>query len=159
EAAREGVAYEAALYSPAERNWPDLRDAASRGGEAPLFPVGWCAGAAGIGLARVASLGALTGAGLRADVEAALATTAEAAPHELDHVCCGNMGRVEALLVAGTALGRGEWRLAASRRAAWVVRRARETGGYRLLPGLSIASSYPSFFSGLAGIGYQLLRL
>jgi type 2 lantibiotic biosynthesis protein LanM len=158
EAAAEGIAYERSLFSPAHRNWPDLRDDVAA--ESPAaYPVGWCAGAAGIGLARIGTLPALGSADVRRDADAALATTEAAPPHELDHVCCGNMSRVETLLAGASALGREGLRLAAARKAAWSVRRARASGGYRILPGLSIGSTYPSFFSGLAGIGYTLLRL
>jgi lantibiotic modifying enzyme len=39
------------------------------------------------------------------------------------------------------------------------VRRARRNGGYRLLPGFAAGPFVPSFFQGLSGIGYTLLRL
>ena len=53
EAALEGLAYERSLYSPADRNWPDLRESSldlpGSDPGSPYFMSAWCHGAAGIG--------------------------------------------------------------------------------------------------------------
>lgn len=56
--ALEGFEFERSLYSPEHRNWIDLRAGAAEMAtdEGRLYPCGWCHGAPGIGLARVAVL-------------------------------------------------------------------------------------------------------
>ena len=49
EAAADCLAFENSSYDGNRHNWPDLR------GEEPLWPCQWCHGAAGIGLARLAT--------------------------------------------------------------------------------------------------------
>src|SRR5262249_20921423 len=70
--ARAALAYERSLYSPAQRNWPDLRKARSSSRSTQeekesgqRFMVAWCHGAAGIGLARLASAAHLEDTQLR----------------------------------------------------------------------------------------------
>jgi lantibiotic modifying enzyme len=74
-----------------------------------------------------------------------------------DHLCCGGMGRVEALIEGSRSLARPELLKAAHQRAGWAVRRAQRAGAYRTQSGLGMVD--PGFFSGIAGIGYTLLRL
>jgi lantibiotic modifying enzyme len=151
-AAAEGVAYEAGLFDPEQGNWPDFRQ------DAPSFMSAWCHGAAGIGLARLGSLGTLDSDQTRRDIEAALATAEEQSVDK--HIaCCGAMGRVEFLLSAGLELRIPRLVEAAHGVANLVLRQKRQRGSFlvhRLLP----ASVYnPSLFQGTAGIGYMLLRL
>ncbi|MGH7268430.1 MAG: type 2 lanthipeptide synthetase LanM family protein [Candidatus Rokuibacteriota bacterium] len=157
EAAAEGIAYERSVFSPAARNWPDLRG--GRGPADAWYMVSWCHGAAGIGLARLAALDVLDGPHIREDIEAALATTLESGLQEVDHLCCGNAGRTETLLAAATRLGHPHLLDRAARQAAWIVRRAGVTGGYRLFPDFADQVFSPCLFQGAAGIGYLLLRL
>ena len=106
----------------------------------------WCNGAPGIAAARFASLGEHAPAEWERDAEAALETIEGLL--DVDHVCCGNFGRVETLLVAGRR-GRAE-RLAAA---------ALSRGTPRLFLNLARHVITPGFFQGTAGIGYTLLRL
>jgi hypothetical protein len=64
--------------------------------------------ATGIGLARIGCLDLIADAEFIHEIEAALATTRDARPLSLDHLCCGNMGRINFLLTAGLRLGRPE---------------------------------------------------
>src|SRR5438270_801706 len=53
-AALSGIAYERALFSASAGNWPDLRVPDTDANPEPgVFPVAWCHGAPGIGLARL----------------------------------------------------------------------------------------------------------
>ncbi|WP_226889520.1 lanthionine synthetase LanC family protein [Nostoc sp. MG11] len=62
------------------------------------------------------------------------------------------------IVVAFQKLGKQEWLKTARKKAAWVVERAKENGGYTfdVLPNWLFN---PSFLRGTAGVGYQLLRL
>jgi type 2 lantibiotic biosynthesis protein LanM len=157
EAARGGIAFERGLFSEEARNWPDLRTSAARGGS-PSFPVSWCHGAAGIGLARLGGRDVLGETDVDDEIEAALATTRGYAFPQIDHVCCGNFGRVELMLVAGQRLARADLVDDARRRAGFLTARASRAGHYPLFPDLPPAFFSPGFFQGTAGIGYQLLR-
>jgi type 2 lantibiotic biosynthesis protein LanM len=159
-AAAEGIGYETSLFSPTAGNWADLRPAAD-GSEpsGPAFVAQWCHGAAGIGLGRLGGLTVLDTPAIRRDLEAALTTTLDCDWGGVDHLCCGNFGRIELLLEAGRRLARPELTATAAERTAAVVSRAARAGGYRL-HAEPIESAYsPTLFRGAAGIGYQLLRL
>ncbi len=158
EAALEGIAYERSVFSSSAANWPDFRSSDQQNGQ-PGFMVSWCHGAPGIGLARLGGLSILETEEIHQDVEVALQTTQKYRLQGLDHLCCGNFGRIELLLVAAQKLSRPELREMALQRAACVVARAEQTGAYQLFPNLPNYVFIPSFFKGTAGIGYELLRL
>jgi type 2 lantibiotic biosynthesis protein LanM len=153
EAAEEAIAYERSVFSPEAGNWPDFRS------EQPGFMTSWCHGAPGIALARLGSLAILDTREIRQDIEAALQTTLAFGLHDIDHLCCGNFGRLEVCLVASRQLARQELLETAQKQASWVVSRAGKTGAFYLLPNLPTDVYIPGFFQGTAGIGYELLRL
>ena len=152
-AAREAVAYEDAMFRPLAKNWPDFRSSPDHSPSAPCW-CSWCHGAPGIGLARLAEPAG--GSQTARDIAAAVETTAQHGITDIDHLCCGNLGRADLLLEAGESLNRPELIEEARTLASEVVVRARQNGGYRL--GNSSAYSL-SLFQGSAGIGYELLRL
>jgi lantibiotic modifying enzyme len=118
--------------------------------------VKWCHGAPGVALGRVGCLG-LAVDRLEEEIEIGLRATESAYLQDADFLCCGNLGRAEAFLVAGSELGRPEWRRLAVAGAAHVVSRARDNGRYTLFGDMRSVYN-PGFFQGMAGIGYQLLR-
>jgi type 2 lantibiotic biosynthesis protein LanM len=152
------LTYERTRFRPEAGNWPDLRDEAADAGE-DRFGFGWCHGAPGIALARLGALPIFDDGIVRHEIRVGLETTACYPSDGVDHLCCGNMGRIEVQLVAGGRMGAETWATEAQRASAWVVRRAAESGGYRLFPLIRTNFPYPGLFGGLAGIGYQLLRL
>jgi type 2 lantibiotic biosynthesis protein LanM len=159
DAAREGIDYETTVFSSDLGNWADLRPNRSHGkGPAP-FMTSWCHGAPGIGLARVRGLSALDTEGIRGDIEAALRTTLQFGVDDVDHLCCGNLGRVEFLLTASELLNRPELRQAATIGAATIAQRADNFGAYRLLPKFFGPHFNAGLFQGVSGIGYEFLRL
>ena len=120
---------------------------------------GWCSGAPGIGLARLGGLRQLDTPDARRDIENAIATTLACPVQTSDHLCCGNVGRVDLLIEASRRLGRPELFAEAQRRVAWLVERAERVGHYALNATPSGTAFRPGLFQGTAGIGYQLLRL
>ncbi len=157
EGALEGINYERSVFSATEANWPDFRGLQS--GKKPFFPVQWCYGAAGVGLARLGSLEILKTITIEEEIQIALETTQKQGVQAIDHLCCGNLGLAEVLLVGAKLCDRSEWRQAALQKASAVVARAKQSGAYQLFPNLPNSVFNPGFFQGTAGIGYELLRL
>ncbi|MHA7632969.1 type 2 lanthipeptide synthetase LanM family protein [Corallococcus sp. M7] len=157
EAARQGLAFERALFVPERGNWKDLRT--SKEGE-PLVPGGfmtaWCNGAAGGVLARLLSLRHLEDARLRDEVAAGLATVQREGFGGSHCLCHGDVGNLEVLHLAGEVLGDAAWKEAARSRAARVLAQGQD-GAWRC--GLPKFTEAPGLMLGLAGIGMGLLRL
>lgn len=152
-AAGECVAFENASYDGSYGNWPDFRDATQ-----VHWPCQWCHGAAGIGLARAATLarGAPDARALREDVERALKGAEQAWPNAVDTLCCGTLGSIEFLYEAGRALQRTDLQDLASRRLTAILQAAASSGDYRW--GAGSRQFNLGLFRGLAGVGYTLLR-
>jgi len=159
EGALRAHAFERSLYVPVHRNWamalPD-----DRLGVDGLGMTAWCHGAAGIVLARLSLLDIVDDPVFFSQITTALATTGAVAGHGSDHLCCGNMGRSEALLAAGRRLNDEEAMAAARRIVGKVAARAAAKGHFRLTAaGFEYPIFDPGFFRGLSGIGYQFLRM
>lgn len=152
EAAEEAIAYERSVFSSSVQNWPQAQDKAS-------FMTSWCHGAPGIGLARLGGLGILDTAEIRQEIASALNTTQQFGLQNLDHLCCGNFGRIEVLLVAASKLPHPNLEETARKQATRVLARAKQVGNFYLFPNIAGDIYNPGFFQGAAGIGYQLLRL
>jgi type 2 lantibiotic biosynthesis protein LanM len=163
QAACDGIAYERSVFSTGAANWPDFRSFAQKNGQPGFNTVSWCHGATGIGLGRLGGLSILETleetSEIHQDIEVALQKTQKYSLQGVDHLCCGNLGRCELLLLGAQKLSRPELLTMAQQRAAWVVARAKLAGGYQLFANLPNHVFNPSFFQGTAGIGYELLRL
>ena len=156
EAAMSAIGYESALYAADKQNWPDFRTLS--GHEPGTNDVcQWCHGATGIGMARLGGLDALDTAGVRKDIEAAIDRTASMQRTALDHLCCGNFGRLEFLFNAGHRFDRGDLIDLTLSRANEMIGIAEGAGSFNWW--LADDDFNPGFFSGLAGVGYTLLRL
>jgi type 2 lantibiotic biosynthesis protein LanM len=158
EAALRAIAFERACFVPEAGNWLDLRFAPREGPE-QRFTVAWCHGATGIGLGRLGALAEGDEAAFLREVEAAVEATRSAPSDGVDHLCCGEFGRVDLLLTAGRALRRPDLLEAARARAAQALARADRDGAFRLAFGMPPGVPAPGLFQGTAGIGWQLLRL
>lgn len=150
--AQEGLSYERTLFVPGARNWrlagqPGLK-----------FSNTWCKGAPGIALGRIAALGVCEDQQSLRDIQAALEVTRSPSLDDRDHICCGNMGRVDVLIYAHRRLGDPELMENARDLAERVLEGARIRGWYKLMvrdkPFLDLR-----FFPGITGIGYAWLRL
>lgn len=162
DAAIEGFAFERTLYIPELQTWFDPRC------NLPLNKASWCEGAPGVALGILGSMIAIDSHALRHDLEQALSITRLLPDGPGDHLCCGNFGRVEIMNIAGNVLGRLPLTEHARHLATQLLARA-ATSGFRFHPhdhqtnmdktNLDKPDNNPSFFLGLAGVGYTLLRL
>ena len=161
EAGARGLRYEADVFDEAEGNWPDFRDLKT----GPAFMVGWCAGAPGIGLARIQALHAAPehpDAGRwRQDVSAAARATIAATSSPVDHLCCGNLGRALFLREAGAWADEPGW-VDSAAAIEYDVRDRAEISGLMRLTRYSLGSGpgseavAPGLMQGLSGAGLYL---
>ncbi|HWW02074.1 MAG TPA: type 2 lanthipeptide synthetase LanM family protein [Candidatus Acidoferrum sp.] len=154
-----GIAYERSLFSAEAGNWPDLRvlEAAPRQGAAqpPPFQIGWCHGAPGIGLARLLCRHHLKDPVLDTETEVALRTTLANGFGSNHCLCHGDLGNLEPFLEAARAWPESRWSKEAERLAAGILNAISLEGW---LCGNPLAVESPGLMTGLAGIGYGLLR-
>lgn len=159
DAARGALRYERAFFDPVVGSWPDLRQQRAENGEHAFFHA-WCHGAPGIGLSRLDLLGLLDGAAeqatVRGEIQAAVRAT-------LDHgfgmnhgLCHGDVGNLDIVLQAADQLDQPSWRAAGLDQAARLLEDL-EAHGWR--GGIGAGILQPGLMTGLAGIGYGLLRL
>lgn len=156
-------AYEDSVFDADEGNWPDFRLPGDERG----FMLGWCAGAPGIGLARMRALELLpehadVSVWRRSlDLSAEAMTSLELRPR--DHVCCGNSGRAIALGLMGRSTQRPAWVATAGDLVASIQARAVQDFGFALGPSGTARAGYktphliPTFMQGLSGIAFASL--
>lgn len=158
--ALEAIAYERSIFSPTAFNWPDLRElerAVLTDREAsPSFMTAWCHGAPGIGLARLLSLPYLDDAEIRSEIDTALNTTLAKGFGSNHSLCHGDLGNLELLLQASETLDPLQYRSEIERLSAIVLDSIDRDGW---LCGIPLEVESPGLMTGLAGIGYGLLRL
>lgn len=150
-AARNAFDYERTLFSAEQGNWPDLRQ--SRTSD---YMLAWCHGAPGIGLSRLGAWRHCQDELLRKEIDAALETTLRKGFGGNHSLCHGDFGNLDVLLVAATALGDHNWASHANRLAGAILDAAKETGW---ICGNALGVESPGLMTGIAGIGYELLRL
>jgi lantibiotic modifying enzyme len=116
----------------------------------------WCHGAPGIGLARLHTLPHLDDATIRTEIHAALQTTL-ARGFGLNHsLCHGDLGNLELLVQASEKLEDEQCGTQVHRLTAMILDSISRHGW---LCGLPLGVESPGLMTGLAGIGYALLRL
>jgi lantibiotic modifying enzyme len=166
--AEQAFSYERSLFDPEVRNWPDLRTGhgavTDRRGPSS-YPVAWCHGAAGIGLARLRAY-ELTGLPvLKHEAEVALETTSAHTEAALRAgtgsyaLCHGLAGNAEILETGYRILGspREKWRDRAREVASSGIERFGHPG--KAWPCGTHEGETPGLMLGLAGTGMFYLRL
>lgn len=147
--AKKGFAYENSLYSKEKQNWPDLRQ------EGNFTSCSWCHGAPGILLSRIYSLKEIRDTDA---IEKSIGITKENIEANLDHLCCGNFGRISILLDAGKILHRKDLIEIAKKQTGLYLERYKQKKTFYLYFDLPEGIQSPGFMQGLSGIGYELLR-
>jgi len=135
-------------------------------GQQPVYAMGWCHGAPGIGLSRLRALQLVPGdAAIGAEFEEALNTTVNAcrqwipaAPGSGLCLCHGLGGNADLLIAASDALGRPDLRRVAEDAAHMAIQ--------QIVPndmpwpcGVNGGGESPNLMLGMAGIGHFFLRL
>ena len=156
--AQQALAYERSLFVAGAGNWADLRsgagDASPAGHAAAMHA--WCHGAPGIGLARLAMLEQLDDTQVRDEIAIALHSTTAHGFGGGHCLCHGDLGNVDLLVKAATALGDDQWLAEARRLTGSILADQAARGWHCGVPG---GVETPGLMVGLAGIGYELLRL
>lgn len=155
EAARRGLEFEFSLFDT--RRGTFRTPARHPGGAVRHVSMSaWCNGAPGVALA-------LATAGLPTSdlvgLDEALAVTRGCGVAGLDHLCCGNLGIIDGLLTSGQRLEQESLSRAATARGIVVLRRAMGSGAFALEEAAEAQGVRLGLFHGLAGVGYQALRL
>ncbi len=163
-AALNALEYERTLFLPEIGSWKETRRlegriVSMRSADDDLYMLAWCHGAPGAGLARIRALKHVDDPRLDADVQICLQTTIDRGFNRSHCLCHGDLGNVELLLEAArtqTPDTGGRWRAEADVVGARVLQSITEHGRQSGLPrGVEV----PGLMTGLAGIGYGLLRL
>ena len=158
EAAMRAFARESVAYVADRKNWPDLRQRDGHGSiETAGWTCAWCHGAAGIGLARAGLVRDRQDIELRDDIERAVSSVLEHGFGSNACLCHGDLGNAEFLHVAGQALGRPDLVELALRIACTIVDAHKDEGNWPC--GIAGGLEVPGLMIGLAGIGYEFLRL
>lgn len=154
EAALKAFSYENSLFSAERKNWPDLRE--MNNGKDHPFMVGWCHGAPGIILSRLQALKYVDDPIVRNDVAAGLETTLSQGFRGDHSLCHGSLGNIEPLVQASELLNRMPWTDHINRVSATILHSIHNDGWFC---GVPLGVETPGLMTGLAGIGYGLLRL
>jgi lantibiotic modifying enzyme len=168
DAALATLAYERDLFTPDRNNWPDLRKAAQpddplnpakpvpSGEPKRSFMTAWCHGAAGIGLARLASLPYQDDIAMRVEINTAITTTMNEG-FGINHALChGDLGNLDLLLYAHQQLPETISRENLGLLTATLVNNMRTQGWQS---GIPASIENPGLMTGLAGAGYEMLRV
>ncbi|MGB9181376.1 MAG: type 2 lanthipeptide synthetase LanM [Pyrinomonadaceae bacterium] len=158
-AAIDAISYERSLFVPQAANWLDIRELKGMD-KADLtkqrFMVAWCHGAVGVGLGRLRSLGHFDDAEVRQEIRIALQTTLERG-FGLNHsLCHGDLGNLDLFLQASRLLDDPQLARQTYEIAASILDSINK---YGWLCGVPMGVETPGLMTGLAGIGYGLLRL
>lgn len=161
ETSRQALDYERHLFSTGRQNWPDLRQHRAKGEAAPAaeaeYMTAWCHGATGIGLARLGALQYLPeDERLLPEIEAAIITTVKEGFGQNHSLCHGDMDGLELLLAASQRFPGATYRELLEMQTGRVLDSLENSGP---VSGIPLGVESPGLMVGLAGIGYQLLRL
>jgi len=157
--------YERSVFVPEKHNWPDFRksvekltrdDTQAEGEENYSSMLAWCHGAPGIGLARLESLRFIDDQAIRAEVDAALQATLAGGFGWNHSLCHGDMGNLETLLTAAQLLANPRYKEWVQRITAMLLDSIDKQGW---VAGVPQGVETPGLMTGIAGIGYAMLRL
>ncbi|HEU4391192.1 MAG TPA: type 2 lanthipeptide synthetase LanM, partial [Blastocatellia bacterium] len=160
-AAREAIAYERAVFDPEKQNWPDFRDMSDFQEDPQNEPRGrmmcaWCHGAPGIGLSRIGMMPYLDDAELISEIRTAVNSTFAKGFGNNHSLCHGDLGNIDLLLEA-ERLNKNLVSKTDLDRVTAVIHNSIKSNGW--LCGVPLGVETPGLLTGLAGIGYELLRL
>lgn len=154
------MAYERSVFDAKLGGWPDFRDLgdSKHDGESQSQSrsATWCHGATGIGLGRLNMLQEFDDTAIRDEIKVAVQATLASGLGENQSLCHGALGNLEFLIQAAETLSRPDIRILANHFQLGILE-SLAIEGWICGPPLSVES--PGLMTGLAGIGYGLLRL
>lgn len=162
-AAKEAIAYEDSVYDPEAGNWPDFRnDPGETDRTIKKFMGGYCAGAPGIGLARLDGLARVKdepfSAEILRDIKRADRFIRSIRDEGRNHLCCGTTGRIDFLIEKGSRLNDQEALDLAYQKISDLVLGKQKRGHYNFHTVNGRYYYNPTLFQGTAGVGYEILR-
>ncbi|HEX7333362.1 MAG TPA: type 2 lanthipeptide synthetase LanM family protein [Pyrinomonadaceae bacterium] len=159
-AALQAFTYERSVFSTSEMNWPDFRAGPAphktHEEHIPSFMCAWCHGAPGIGRARLRALEHFDDAAVRADLDYAVKTTLAQGFGHSHSLCHGDLGNLEFLMETARRLHDSKLLEHVNQIAASILLSIEKHGW---LCGTPLSVETPGLMTGLAGIGFGLLRL
>ena len=160
QAARDAVNYERSIFCEPFGNWPDLRamgtDKPSHHPDGLRFMNAWCHGASGIALGRLGTPAIFRDPQSDREVGIAIETTRINGFGGSHCICHGDLGNLEMMHLASIRWKDATLNREVYRRAKTIVDSFEQHGH---LCGIPLGVETPGLMNGLAGIGYQLLRL
>jgi type 2 lantibiotic biosynthesis protein LanM len=149
------LTYERSLFDSQRGHWADVRPEDAVGlANAPM--VAWCHGAAGIGLSRLFMLCDPDVPLARKEIDVAVKATLASGFGDNHCLCHGDFGNLDFLLQAAEGLENEAWKADVQRLTVKILDDV-ERNGWRC--GINKPVDTPGLMTGLAGIGYGLLRL
>ncbi len=151
-AAVAAIEYERSLFLPTGQGWLDPRRRETR--DQGHIMTAWCHGAPGIGLGRLTSLTRIDDEKVQAEIRVALELTLARGFGQSHSLCHGDLGNLDFLLQARAMLNDGG---ALIERISAIILQDLEIHGP--VCGVPSGIESPGLMTGLAGIGYGLLRI
>lgn len=160
DAAKEALVYEQSLFLPEVGNWLDIREDDTSSielkNDLPKYMTAWCHGAPGIGMARLACLDYLDDSMLKQDVEISIKTTLANGFGQNHSLCHGDLGNLDFLL----QIQQKAFPFDVEKQVREITLNIyKSINDYGWLCGIPMNIETPGLMTGLAGIGYEFLRI
>ncbi len=156
ECAKKAIEYENTIFDPTTNNWMDKRSEENRKRKGFPEAVNWCHGAPGIGLSRIFCKKICPTIIDDKDIQNAYYKTKEAGFGGSDCICHGSLGNLELLIELYKLNGDKKYLDQALVILQDLIDEKEEDNW---ICGIPQRVYVPGFMTGLAGIGYELLRL
>lgn len=147
--------YESSLFDGSAGNWEDLQEYRVIRPRSRYLTT-WCHGAPGIGISRLEFITQIQGTRWHDELHMAIKTTLREGFGRSHCLCHGDLGNLDFLLEAAYVLNDEEL-LHKSRLIGNSIRERGEENGFAC--GVPLSIETPGLMVGLAGIGYEFLRL
>ncbi len=153
-AAWQAIQYERHQFIPEQKNWRNLFKLAVGSADQPDFTsVKWCHGAPGIGLSRLSMLDEPYA---HEEIRVAIETTLAEGFGLGQCLCHGDLGNLDLILQASERLNDRHLKQQAYAASSSILKHMQVHGWYC---GVPMGIEVPGLMTGIAGIGYGLLRL
>lgn len=149
------IDFEEKMYDADAANYPTYQSTPTD----KAFITAWCHGAPGIGLTRLMAYKITRDESLLLQIQKNLKVTTAFSLEHLDHICCGNFGRMDIELEHARFFEDQKAIDTIKREATYIVNRFYEHDGFRLFIDAPTKVFSPGLFVGATGIAYSLLRI